>query len=184
MSCAHPTYRAEAIQYISPTFAGFTFSASVGEAAKTDVSPDNVALNRQEALGINYGVDLKYAGEFSGVRIAASLGYEKSRLNDDDGVVYNSDFIHVRRFAGSLLHVPTGLFAQGYYGSAKGAPFDSNSLTRPSLACLLRRHLVSSVNFDHGDCLAHPGWYQPELVRLRRDGCCTVSMPSSTSGRS
>ena len=125
LGCAHPGYRAEAVQYISPTFAGFTFSASIGEAAKAETSNDNNTLNRREALGVNYGADLKYAGEFSGVRIAAALGWEKTKANDDDGVSYNSDYTQWGASL-SLLHVPTGLFAQGWYSSARSAPFDSS----------------------------------------------------------
>ena len=122
--CAHPGYRAESVQYISPTFAGFTFSASVGEAAHAETSADNNTLSRREALGTNYGVDLKYANEFNGVRLAAVLGWEQSRLNDDDGVSYNSRY-EQWGISGSILHVPTGLFAQAWYSAARSAPFDS-----------------------------------------------------------
>src|SRR5262249_54183491 len=51
--------RTELIRYDSPTIAGFVLSASVGEA------------------GSDYwGVMLRYAGEFSGFRVAAGIGYE------------------------------------------------------------------------------------------------------------
>lgn len=130
MACSHPTYRAEAIQYVSPTMAGFTFSASVGESAHAETSTDNnfgpTSLARREALGTNYGADLKYANEFNGVRVAAVLGWERSKLNDDDGVSYNSDYEQIG-LSGSILHVPTGLFAQAYWTSARSAPFDASS---------------------------------------------------------
>ncbi|HJZ43504.1 MAG TPA: porin, partial [Hyphomicrobiaceae bacterium] len=51
--------RTELIRYDSPTIAGFILSASVGEA------------------GDYWGAMLRYAGEFSGIRIAAGIGYEK-----------------------------------------------------------------------------------------------------------
>src|SRR5262245_29132793 len=50
--------RTELIRYDSPTLAGFVLSASIGEA------------------GDYWGVMLRYAGEFSGFRVAAGIGYE------------------------------------------------------------------------------------------------------------
>src|SRR5690349_9334061 len=50
--------RTELIRYDSPTVAGFVLSASIGEA------------------GDYWGVMLRYAGEFSGFRVAAGIGYE------------------------------------------------------------------------------------------------------------
>jgi predicted porin len=46
------------IRYDSPTLAGFVLSASIGEA------------------GDYWGVMPRYAGEFSGFRVAAGIGYE------------------------------------------------------------------------------------------------------------
>jgi hypothetical protein len=128
MGCAHPTFRGEGIRYNSPTFAGFTFSASIAEAGKIEnpaenastVGPTGTNLNGNGPIGRNYGADLRYAGEFSGVRVAASIGYERSEMNEDDGVSLNSRYT---QFGGalSLLHVPTGLFVQGDYIVTKGA---------------------------------------------------------------
>ncbi len=50
--------RTELLRYDSPTLAGFVLSASIGEA------------------GDYWGVMLRYAGEFSGFRVAAGIGYE------------------------------------------------------------------------------------------------------------
>jgi hypothetical protein len=117
--------RTELLRYDSPVFGGFTFSASIGEA------------------GDYWGAMLRYAGEFSGFRVAAGIGYENvydkqtaaacigvnnpvstscvnlpgagpDNLNDPalDGEVKAWG-------AGlSLLHVPSGLFAQGHYMAA------------------------------------------------------------------
>ena len=58
--------RTELVRYDSPTIAGFIFSASVAET------------------GDYWGTMLRYAGEFSGFRIAAGIGYERvSRPADE-----------------------------------------------------------------------------------------------------
>jgi len=124
MNCAHPAFRGEGIKYTSPTLAGFTFSASVAEAAKLEI---NTIDGIQQQIGRNYGADLRYAGEFSGVRVAASIGYERSVANEDDSgssLTVNDDY---RSWGGalSLMHVPTGLFIQGEVISATKAVQDS-----------------------------------------------------------
>src|SRR5690606_25743326 len=50
--------RANLVRYVSPTFSGFTFSASWGEDDFWDVA-------------------LRYANEFNGVRVAAGIGYQE-----------------------------------------------------------------------------------------------------------
>ena len=102
--------RTELIRYDSPTVAGFVLSASIGEA------------------GDYWGVMLRYAGEFSGFRVAAGIGYENvtdtqtavagasgpGNLNDP---ALNGE---VKAWGAglSVLHVPSGLFAQGHYMAA------------------------------------------------------------------
>jgi len=115
--------RTELIRYDSPTLAGFILSASIGEA------------------GDYWGAMLRYAGEFSGFRIAAGIGYE----NVSDRQTSASQIACASVAAGacvasagagpadngsvkpevevwgaglSVLHVPTGLFAQGHYMAA------------------------------------------------------------------
>ncbi len=123
--CAHPTTRQEGMKYSSPTLHGFSFSATIAEAIKTerntiDASPTNI--------GTVWGADLRYANEFNGLRVAGSLGYERSNANEGDAganfgvtpsdtpraVHSNADFA-LWGIAGSLFHVPTGLFVQGTY---------------------------------------------------------------------
>ena len=108
--------RTELVRYDSPTLAGFIFSASIAEA------------------GDYWGAMLRYAGEFSGFRIAAGIGYEKITDRSDKrsftpisvpcaGLI---DVWSVRAgltsrpgaLALSVMHVPTGLFAQGHYMAA------------------------------------------------------------------
>lgn len=128
MGCAHTAFRGEGIRYNSPVFAGFTFGAAISEAAKLEAPAENAATllpsglngNGNGPIGRNYGADLRYAGEFSGIRIAAAIGYERSDLNEDDGVSNHSSYNTIGG-AAALMHVPTGLFVQGEYQSTRGA---------------------------------------------------------------
>jgi hypothetical protein len=103
--------RTELIRYDSPSIMGFIASASIGEA------------------GDYWGAMLRYAGEFSGIRIAAGIGYENvtdrqtdiTTLGPQPGRAGPDNLVgdpgEVRAWGGalSLLHVPTGLFVQGHY---------------------------------------------------------------------
>lgn len=84
--------RGNLIRYDSPSIAGFVLSAAWGEDDRWDVA-------------------LRYAGEFNGIKLAAAIGYHEFR---DQGARYTSagavDFDDIRG-AISVLHVPTGLFA-------------------------------------------------------------------------
>jgi hypothetical protein len=126
--------RTELIRYDSPTIAGFVASASIAET------------------GDYWGAMLRYAGEFSGVRVAAGIGYEKvtdrqteaaciaaganaapiasgtcinstttggltSVAGPDDLLAPKPD-VEAWGAALSVMHVPTGLFAQGHYMAA------------------------------------------------------------------
>lgn len=90
------------LRYDTPTFAGFTASASVGE--------DDL-----------WGIALRYAGEFGGFRVAAGIGYEECH---DAG---NCGGAEPETVAGSasILHVPTGLFL-----TFSGASRENNKSSR------------------------------------------------------
>src|SRR5262245_32036219 len=102
--------RTELIRYDSPTVAGFVLSASIGEA------------------GDYSGVMLRYAGEFSGFRVAAGIGYENvtdkqtaaGSLAGPANLVDPALDGEVKAWGAgvSVLHVPSGLFAQGHYMAA------------------------------------------------------------------
>jgi hypothetical protein len=102
--------RSELIRYDSPTIGGFVASASIGEA------------------GDYWGVMLRYAGEFSGFRIAAGIGYENAYdKRTADGTAAGPANLGDPALDGevkawgaglSVLHVPSGLFAQGHYMAA------------------------------------------------------------------
>jgi hypothetical protein len=96
--------REEGLRWDSPLWAGFTASASIGEA------------------GDYWGAMLRYAGEFSGFRIAAGVGYENATDRPTSGASPGpTDLTGVKpevdAWGGSLalMHVPTGLFVQGHY---------------------------------------------------------------------
>jgi hypothetical protein len=97
--------RAELLRYDSPSLMGFIFSSHIAEA------------------GDYWGVQLRYAGEFSGFRLAAHIGYDKSKdrptpaAYDPLNAAFTLPRLEVTSFgvAASLMHVPTGLFVQGHW---------------------------------------------------------------------
>jgi hypothetical protein len=111
--------RANTVRYVSPTFAGFIASASFSEDDKLDAA-------------------LRYAGEFSGFRLAAGIGYQKKTdvTNGDGGggcanvigattagsTTISNVSCTALGMSASAMHVATGLFVTGAYGEAK----DSN----------------------------------------------------------
>jgi hypothetical protein len=104
--------RHEHIQYRTPSIAGFTLGASVGE--------DNI-----------WDVALRYAGEFNGVRIAGALGYSVQSEFDGPAAVIGCATQcdkRIKQLAGSLSirHMPTGLFFTGAGGTRD---VDSHELT-------------------------------------------------------
>jgi hypothetical protein len=115
--------RTELLRYDSPTIGGFILSASVGE------------LDSEQ-----WGVMLRYAGEFSGFRVAAGIGYERiedratkfdatacvasssatcSQIDIPDTVAAAND-TDIKAWGGSVavMHVPSGIFVQGQYMEA------------------------------------------------------------------
>jgi hypothetical protein len=99
--------RTELVRYDSPNWHGFIYSASIAEA------------------GDYWGTMLRYAGEFSGIRIAAGIGYERARDRatpatlDPTAPFFVGPSPDISSWGGglSLMHVPSGLFVQGHYGA-------------------------------------------------------------------
>jgi Gram-negative porin len=126
--------RMEGLKYTSPAFMGFIFDASIGESLKVETSTVDNPSGQLTNLGRVMGANLKYAGEFSGVRVAAGIGAEWSKANEDDSTGHvgidvvvpvggplgikptnaSSDNFYWAA-ALSLMHVPSGLFVQGHY---------------------------------------------------------------------
>ena len=110
--------RTELVRYDSPVWNGFILASFVAEA------------------GDYWGGHIRYANEFSGVRIAGSIGYERvtdiatpTTVNPTDPA-FTGPRPDVTSWgvALSVMHVPTGLFIQGHYNAvdfgdvAPGAP--------------------------------------------------------------
>jgi len=141
--------RVNGLKYNSPTLAGFTLTASIGDSIKVDnVNVDTRTTNLATA-GSDYGLALKYAGEFSGVRVAAAAGYN---VSDQDHGLYGgpgstpdqllavgaangpagnnaSGKSRVLDLSLALMHIPTGLFAQGVWDRMTYDVQDPASLT-------------------------------------------------------
>ena len=93
------------IRYDTPTYAGFSGSASWGE--------DDI-----------WGVSLRYSGEFNGVKLAAAIAYNESSDENGPGALANGanggadgdSFSAAAVQIGAYVeHVPTGLFVYGAY---------------------------------------------------------------------
>jgi hypothetical protein len=111
--------RVDGLRWDSPTIGGFVIGAAWGEAAQVDYTVDPLnATSMGGPLGTYWAANLRYAGEFAGFRVAAAVGYEYS-----DGEETGSASLALGKttraeatnlgLSASLLHVPSGLFAQG-----------------------------------------------------------------------
>jgi hypothetical protein len=98
--------RRNVVKYESPALAGFILSAAAGEDDMWDVA-------------------LRYAGEFSGIKVAFGIGYESTTEGPSASTERNciTSGIDSRcqqlGLSGSVMHVPTGLFVNGFYGWRK-----------------------------------------------------------------
>jgi hypothetical protein len=109
--------RTDSIMWTSPSIGGFILSAAAGEAANQDRTvPFLDATSMAGPLGLYWAANIRYAGEFSGFRVAAAAAYERS---DGDEKMGSSSTFGISGastnigYSASLLHVPSGLFAQG-----------------------------------------------------------------------
>jgi hypothetical protein len=108
------------VRYDTPTLAGFSASASWGE--------DDT-----------WAVAGRFAGEFSGFKLAAAVGYYEN--TDENGTGNKETFERIRggkqasavQAGGYVQHVPTGLFVYGAYGKdyndVTGQRFGGNGST-------------------------------------------------------
>ena len=113
--------RENGVNWTSPVWAGFSLAASYGGVISADTQcVTNALCTNNENYGSQWGLAGKYANEFGGLRLAASIGYEESNSeNNTSMVAVNGTSLRPRSsdlgFSLALLHVPTGLFAQGFY---------------------------------------------------------------------
>jgi hypothetical protein len=132
--CAGPwANRLNGLKYQTPTLAGFQLIATYGGNLKSEVGTIDTAAANVANAGIEYGVGARYAGEFSGFRIAANAGIQWDKYDRAlSGVYANGDTTATTAPTSSsadyssadtrvwdlglgLMHVPTGLFATGNY---------------------------------------------------------------------
>jgi hypothetical protein len=100
------TGRNDAIRYDSPSIYGFIASASWGD--------DNY-----------YDVTLRFAKEWNSIKIAAAIGYAKADPDGSaGGVGYTSGEQEILSGSVSVMHVPTGLFAN--FGTGTNEDGDGN----------------------------------------------------------
>lgn len=130
--------REEIVKYTSPIFAGFTASAAW-------------YTNRNDA----WDASLRYAGEFSGVRIGAGIGYRK----EDDARVWLTSKAETFNASGSMMHVASGLFLNASYGDMSGA----TASTTISLADVKAMHVQAGIErklTDIGATTFYAEWAQ------------------------
>jgi hypothetical protein len=122
--------RTDSIRWDSPTVAGFVLSAAAGEAAQVDRTITTFdATNGNGPLGLYWSAALRYAGEFSGFRVAAAVAYEHSEGDENMGTSSGlgpvSGDSSNTGYSLSVLHVASGLFAQGSYIRFERANLDA-----------------------------------------------------------
>lgn len=83
------------IRYDSPTFGGFSVSASWGEDDMWDVAA-------------------RYAGEIGSFKIAAAAAYNE--MSDENFLIVQGDTFKYFQAGAYIEHVPTGVFVYGAYG--------------------------------------------------------------------
>ncbi|MGI9475137.1 MAG: porin, partial [Hyphomicrobiaceae bacterium] len=86
--------RRSLVRWISPEFSGFVVSAHWGDEDTVD--------------GEEWGVAVRYANEFNGVRVGAGVGYSVTATDDED----HNEF----GLSASMAHVASGLYVAASYG--------------------------------------------------------------------
>jgi hypothetical protein len=113
------SHRIDGLRWDSPSLGGFVIGLSAGEAAS--VQDRGTAFDTKTATGpqgLYWAANLRYAGEFSGFRVAAAASYEESQADEllSSSTVSAgtslADSTNVG-FSASILHMASGLFLQG-----------------------------------------------------------------------
>lgn len=108
------------VRYDTPVLSGFVASASWGSSFDITSSDGN---------GDQWDVALRYAGEFSGIKIAGGLGYRKStdlEINAINIITVNVPTGDVKTLlaTGSVMHAQSGLFLTGNWADQDYETFD------------------------------------------------------------
>jgi hypothetical protein len=135
--------RQDGFRYDSPTWSGFSFSASAGEAMKVERRTIDSVNNN---IGRILAADLKYANEFNGVKVAAAFGASWARAEEvfeQDPAAPND----VTRRGGSLslMHMATGLFLQGHMTRSQDTLFDPVANVRFAGATQTMTHVQAGI---------------------------------------
>jgi len=118
------SHRIDAVRWDSPSLGGLIIGLSAGEAANIDRTlPTFNATNGTGPIGLYWAANLRYAGEFAGFRVAAAVSYENSEAEEKSlsslasGAQKGPTTAESNTTGASLslLHVPSGLFAQGQW---------------------------------------------------------------------
>jgi hypothetical protein len=101
----------DVIRYDSPTLAGFTLSASWGDA---------VSATDPDGNGDAYDIALRYAGEFSGFKVVGGLGWRHDEdltinLADITSLTIGTGDVETILASASVKHAQSGIFLSGYY---------------------------------------------------------------------
>jgi hypothetical protein len=172
--------RTELLRYDTPSIMGFIGTASIAEA------------------GDYWGVMLRYAGEFSGFRIAAGFGYERIRDQqtpatlDPTAAFFSGPRPDQDAWGGSLavLHVPSGLFAQGHWNAYDyGSPFhiasgyhgSTGGLTKADALHWLIQGGISKNWFGYGNTMIYGEYGKAEDFGAEALGRTFVGQTSVTT---
>jgi hypothetical protein len=167
--------RVDGVKWTSPTLAGFTFGATIGETLREGRltgtaaagSPVGTTLALQPG-GRIWGIDARYANEFNGVRFAAGIGYERGL--DEQHTPTN---VLTTSWGASMamLHTATGLFVQGDYlrqeTSVAGAPNVDNDANKWQLQAGITKNFFGIGNTSlYGEYARSNDWLDLHLGRL------------------
>lgn len=124
------------VRYDSPTFGGFSVSASWGEDDMWDVAG-------------------RYAGELGRFKLAAAVGYNE--VTDDDMGALNSETLRYFQAGLYIQDIPTGLFAMGNYGRLDSSEFSGDAETWYAKAGLRRKWFSLGHTVLYGEYLNNQG---------------------------
>jgi hypothetical protein len=162
-------FRGDGVKWTSPTIQGFVLSAAVIETLRESKYIPTALDNRD---GRNIGIDLKYANEFNGVRVAWGIGYETG--NDAEQTPLGGGNVLAAEITTwgtslALLHTATGLFIQGDYinkevtglTAAATLPTASRDANRWNIQAGMQRNFFGIGNTNlYGEYGRGAGWLE------------------------
>ena len=114
------------ITYMSPSFSGVTFGASYTPNVSDDYKQKNNLSNNKKSHHNGVSLALAYGGEFSGMSLAASLGYERIERSKNSVGVKTAGKMTTRDSEAALLAAGISLGFDAFtVGAAYGAREDA-----------------------------------------------------------